>query len=791
MTISIILFSFIFISAVYTSSYSLTVENPDETVNQEITGNKDKKQVSENNEDESFTTPSTGRDEIELRPVIIKGTKAGERKKKNIQEVSRHTMTAGDLKEVPASFGDSINALTALPGIIRAGGGIFGPLVIRGADLATNNYFIDDIPINDPMHFGGLHSVINTNLMSEIDVYASAFPAEFGSATSAIISITTLDEVNEFGGYTDLSLLSASVLVKAPILKDKYGSLIFDNPLEITGHETETENAGYVIASGRYGYIALGIMAAELITGDETNFSPEYWDYQFKAKYKFSNVHSASVLLFGHKDFIRFLVDDDMLEEGDDPLLQDASFKSETMSHNQGLYFDSQFSRDLNNRIIYFSSLPDTYTYINFGSEGVASWAKDLNSHYKPWVFGLKDKAKIKWLNGHAELRGALEYTFYYFTATGKALLPSGAIDSFNLSDENLFVVYPLDEKIKNHLYGGYVENKFTYYGFSAVPGFRSEYLRRMNEFTRDPRIMMSYKFPTDTTIHTAGGHYTYFFQTNPFIFNSNPDVSKMSENVEPEKAWHSVFGGEQKYGLYSLKLEGFYNYFYDKPVAYPHYEPDGTFQQGISSGKMKTYGFEIMLRKNIKDNTNGLFGWMSYTYTRSKVKTGLPTDEFYRGINQGYIGDPYGDQWTTSGYEQQHCLKIVSGYKFGNNTVSTRFQFYTSFPYTPYREPLGEAYGEPAEDPNVPGRYIPYTGERNSAHFPPYYRLDVRYTYRIKHSWGEISWYVEGINVLYTKAVNEHKWYYDRPYEEGSNPENIEEEGFSFLPNFGVEVKF
>jgi len=530
---------------------------------------------------------------------------------------------------------------------------------------------------------------------------------------------------------------------------------------------------------------------AELITGDEVPFSPEYWDYQFKAKYQFSKVNSATILLFGHKDFIRVLINDDMLEEGDDPLLQDATFRSDTMSHNQGLYFDSRFSRDLSNRIIYFSSLPETYFYMNFGAEGAASWAKDFNMHYKPWVFGLKDKAKLKWLDGHAELRAALEYTYYYFTATGKAFLPTGAVDNFNLSDESLFLVYPLNEKIINNLFGGYIENKFSYYGFSAVPGIRSEYLQRMKQYTFDPRIMMSYKFITGTTIHAAGGHYSYFFQTNPFIFNNNPDVSKLSEKVKPEKAWHSSLGIEQQFDLLTFKVEGFNNYFYDKPQPYPHYEPDGTFMQGLSSGKMKAYGFELMIKKDMKENSNGLFGWMSYTYTRSKTKTGLPTGYYYEGVLQDHVGDPYGDKWITSEFEQQHCLKLISGYKFGNHTLSSRLQYYTSFPYTPFREPRGEAYNEPAEDPYVPGRYIPYTGERNSKHFPPHYTLDVRYTYKIKHSWGDISWYIEGINVLMKKAVDNHKWYYDRPYEEGSNPKNVEDDGFAFLPNFGVEVKF
>ena len=104
----------------------------------------------------------------------------------------------------------------------------------------------------------------------------------------------------------------------------------------------------------------------------------------------------------------------------------------------------------------------------------------------------------------------------------------------------------------------------------------------------------------------------------------------------------------------------------------------------GLSSGKQKTHGFEIMIRKDLRDNEDGLYGWLSYTYTRSKFKSGLPATDYYLGIDQGYTGDSNGDKYMTSDYEQRHCLKLVTGYKFGNHTVSGKFQYYSGFPYTP-----------------------------------------------------------------------------------------------------------
>ena len=47
-------------------------------------------------------------------------------------KISQRSLTNEELKEVPATFGDSLSALSALPGIIRTGG-FLGPLIIRGA----------------------------------------------------------------------------------------------------------------------------------------------------------------------------------------------------------------------------------------------------------------------------------------------------------------------------------------------------------------------------------------------------------------------------------------------------------------------------------------------------------------------------------------------------------------------------------------------------------------------------------------------------------------------------------
>ena len=73
-------------------------------------------------------------------------------------------LTSEQIKNAPGTFGDSLNALTTLPGIMRTDS-LFGPLVIRGAGEGANRYFVDGIPTAKPQHFGGLHSVMNNDFI--------------------------------------------------------------------------------------------------------------------------------------------------------------------------------------------------------------------------------------------------------------------------------------------------------------------------------------------------------------------------------------------------------------------------------------------------------------------------------------------------------------------------------------------------------------------------------------------------------------------------------------------------
>ncbi len=690
--------------------------------------------------------------------VTVKG-------ERDIQNISRRSMTVEEIKEVPASFGDSLNALTSLPGIVRTVGGIFGPLVIRGMYPDRNRYYIDGMPITNPMHFGGFHSVISNDLMSEIDLYSSSFPVKFGGPLGAVIDINTLDKVMDSGGLADISAISANMILKFPIMK----TVIVDG-------KEEEKNTGYVMAAARYGYIALFVpLFYELVFQEKLESAPEYWDYQFKFKYRFDVNNSLTVLLMGSKDFFRFLIPNMTdTNSGMDPLFSNVQFESAQMFHNQGIYYNYT-KNEFKNTLMLYSSITTYHTYINMKNVNAAPELKNYFIDSTPYLLGLKNNFSWEWWKGKAELRGNVEATLYYFKAAGKVIYTNQATGFPDLSTGLKFV--DLDVNFFNSTIGGYIENKFTFGGFTFIPGVRADYLVYSNQFTIDPRMSMSYEFETRTTIAVAGGMYSSFYQVNPFVFNDNSDIVKLGNWVKPERAVHAALSLQQKVSFFAFSLEGFYNYYYDLFRNYIHYE-NGEFRQGQSTGEVQAYGIEFMVKKDRAESQNDYFGWASYTWTQVRERSGIPTD-------------PNAINWTPSGNEMEHALKIVFGYKYNSHTISSKFQLYTSFPYTPI---VGGH-----ESPSIPpsGRYVPeYSTNVNSAHSDIDHRLDVRYSHRTNYSWGYVNWYIEIINI-YGFLVNRNtgeRWRYNQPYSEGVNPSprySIGTRSLSFIPNFGVEVKF
>lgn len=703
--------------------------------------------------------------DLYIEALRLRSSGAVIEEERDIQSVSRYTVTNEDIKTIPATFGDSLGAVAAFAGIERSG--VFGPLSIRGMDNLFNRYYIDGVPVRKPQHFGGLHSVVHNDLIASIDIYSSAFPVYFGDPLAAVIEINTVDKVEERSTYIDLGLLSANAATAGPLTKgDEY--------------------AGYWHASGRYGYLTLIVpKLIAKVTGDMVKFDIFYYDYQAKTKYYLNKNNSITLLLVGAVDFISVATDFDhksraeAIQDGADPLSLDVEAELDSYYHMQTLAHTWRPSDLIYNKLRAYSSLNKSVTSQNFRSADVAAWAKDLHIDSMPNIYGLKDDFLLKLLDNKINLKLGLDYSYYDFKAEGKTLIPTGVVKNTmpDFRDPDQFTIAYVSQSASTSTLGAYTENKLELGGLEAVAGYRWQYLQEFDRLAADPRGRFSYTLPTQTVISAAGGLYTSFFQTNTLLFDSAPEI--MESDLEAEKAIHRAVGLEQKFrDLNSIKIEGYYNYYYDL-VELGMIEKDGEIVAGDNLGEIETYGVEVTLKRDRSRAARDLYGWVSYTYGNARHKSHLPDAIGSTGQTIEY----YGDLWMPSNTDRRHSLKIIAGYRFGEHSFDAKFQFYTSFPYTPIVDD--------DNDPLGTGRYAPVLGTPNSARFPAEHQLDIRYSRRAKESWGSWTFYAELINAYNKKSDSVQNWKFNERYQPGSNPVYESDSPINLMTNLGIEVRF
>jgi len=539
--------------------------------------------------------------------------------------VGRSNLTQDQLKNAPATFGDALNALTTLPGVMRTDT-LFGTLIIRGQPDSAHRYFVDGMPITRPMHFGGLHSIINNDIVKDVDLYASAAPAKYSGVTGAVLEFNTIDSVEDFGGEVDIGLVSANALIKKPA----FG------------------NGGYWIASGRIGYLPLVIPPIyEAITGRELFALPQYYDYQLKGKFFLDEMqkHSITLLSVGAYDTVKVV---GRATQGEANLLQVSSFdfglgtNATFFSNATGAYYGYNPSPRLSNRLLLYN----TYAADSFQANAAGTGRQSF-----PNMTGIKNDLQLTWLDT-ARLRTGAEYVAFQYQN-------SGYYEEFIRSESWPFLAeqrVDYAHHITTHSFNSYAENDFRIDRLTVTPGVRADIVAGLHHLAIGPRLRVSYKLTDTTQIESAGGQYLAYAQTNdPLIDYYAYDATKLMQtrSLRPEEAIHRSLALSQTFLPWKFKIEGFYNNFYR-----------GVTTRGdsfVSGTERKNIGCEFSVEKQSGDESKqGFTGWGSYAIARSEQHEHV------------------------SAYDQTHVFKVVVGYLSGIHATSLRSEVFSGFAYYP-----------------------------------------------------------------------------------------------------------
>ncbi len=108
------------------------------------------------------------------------------------REVTKRTLEQRELNRIPGTSGDALRAIQNLPGMARAPG-IAGLLIVRGAAPQETGTYVDGTFVPIIYHFGGLSSVIPTEMLDHIDFYPGNFSTYFGRHTGGVIDVAVKD----------------------------------------------------------------------------------------------------------------------------------------------------------------------------------------------------------------------------------------------------------------------------------------------------------------------------------------------------------------------------------------------------------------------------------------------------------------------------------------------------------------------------------------------------------------------------------------------------------------------
>jgi hypothetical protein len=265
-----------------------------------------------------------------------------------------------------------------------------------------------------------------------------------------------------------------------------------------------------------------------------------------------------------------------------------------------------------------------------------------------------------------------------------------------NTPDDGSFVTRPTRSFDESALYfqpGLYAEMDMApTRRTQVVSGVRADYDLDSTAFDVSPRLTARYVlvpgFPRTTL---KGG--TGLFHQPPGL--AETVLSDAQTELRSPRSWQNSLGVDQELTEeLGASVEGFVNLLDNLISRGPG--ADGVLRYN-NFGAGRIFGAELMLRYDASD----LFGWLSYTLSRSerRLAPGAPTQLF--------------------DLDQTHILSVVASYDLGAGwELGGRFRYVTGNLYTPCVGSLFSSTG---------ASYLCINGAFNSERLPPFHQLDVR----------------------------------------------------------------
>ena len=533
------------------------------------------------------------------------------------------------INKIPSAFGegDIIKAVLTLPGVKSVGEASSG-FNVRGGSTDQNLILFNDGTIYNPTHLFGIFSAFNPDMVSEVELYKSSIPAEFGGRISSVLDVRSREgNANKIAGSLGLGLLTSRFHLEGPLVRGKTtfllgGRTTYSNWLL----NLLPENSDY--SGGRASFSDINASLTHKINENNTLQAYAYWsrdgfDFARDPAFRYSNLNASlrwRSRLSSRLNLVSSVGYDQYGAHLDNSLgkNQMSGYSIDTRIH-QGFaklvfHYAAGDAHDLSfgANAVYYHLMPGAMSPLYEGESLVKTWSLDVQNALEPALF-VSDSWNVTsklTLEGGVRLSGML------------ALHPS----KFYINPE-----FRLSGKYS------FLDNLSVKLGFNTM----SQYIHLISN--------TSSISPIDT------------WQLS-------------TDRIRPQTGWQAAGGlyWTVADGTIDLTLETYYKrsqHMLDyksgaTTLMNPHLADDVVETYG------KAYGVEVMAKK-----TSGkLTGWLSYSYSRAQL----------REMEDRGVATINGGAWYNAPHDKPHEVKLVGNYKFTHRySLSANLDYATGRPVT------------------------------------------------------------------------------------------------------------
>ncbi|MGA7837649.1 MAG: TonB-dependent receptor, partial [Ignavibacteriaceae bacterium] len=156
---------------------------------------------------------------IELSPVAVEMRaveKVGERIiEKNATDIGLQRISIKDLETMPKGVeSDVFRTIQYLPGV-QSTGDVSARYYVRGSASNENLVLLNGVTLYNPFHALGIFSVIDPDMINNVEFYKGGFTAEYGGRLSSVLNVITKDgNKKNFGASATSSFLTGKGMVE-------------------------------------------------------------------------------------------------------------------------------------------------------------------------------------------------------------------------------------------------------------------------------------------------------------------------------------------------------------------------------------------------------------------------------------------------------------------------------------------------------------------------------------------------------------------------------------------------